>query len=168
MSRYLVAVLDGTKARFLTLAPVEFEGYESGPNLIEHDGLHSAENEMHGQELWANTKTGRNRGTSGQAHGYDDHRSKHLIEFERRFAQSITHHIIDLANTHGSRHLVLVAEPQLLGFMRDEMGTSLPKTLTVDEVAKDLCRMSVKDLHDYLAVRSLLPAFKRITTRAMV
>ncbi len=161
MSQYLVAVIDGIKARFLTLSPVEFDGYESGPNLIEHDSLHSAEKEMQGQDLWANTKTGRNRGTAGQAHSYDDHRSNHMMEFERRFAQTIVSRIIELSTSHEVQQLILVAEPQTLGIMREVMSSGLPRQLTVHEVAKDLCRMSVKELHHYLADRSLLPAFKR-------
>ena len=163
MSRYLVAIIDGTKARFLTLNPVEFEGYESGPTLVEHDGLHSSEKEMHGQDLWANTKTGRNRGTSGQAHGYDDHRNNHIVEFERRFAQSITRQIMDMVNAHEARRLILVAEPQILGIMREATASCLPPKLKVHEVAKDLCRMTVKELQRYLAERSLIPAFNRVT-----
>ncbi|NER79364.1 MAG: host attachment protein [Leptolyngbya sp. SIO1D8] len=161
MSQYLVAVIDGTKARFLTLSPTELGEYESGPNLIERQKLHSAAKEMQGQDLWANTKTGRNRGTSGQAHGYDDHRNNHMIEFERRFAQSITSQISELSKTHGIQQLILVAEPQILGILRHVMPSNLLRQLTVHEVTKDLCRMSIKELHHYLAERSLLPAFKR-------
>lgn len=162
MSQYLVAVIDGTKARFLTLRPVELEGYESGPNLIEHEGLHSTEKEMPGQALWANTKTGRNRGTSGQAHSYDDHRSNHMMEFEKRFAQSIASRITDLSKDHDIRQLILVAEPQILGLMREVMSSSLPRQIALHELAKDLCRLRTQELHTYLADRSLLPAFKRV------
>ncbi|MBE9103259.1 host attachment protein [Vacuolonema iberomarrocanum] len=161
MSQYLVAVIDGTKARFLTLSPVEFDGYESGPNLIEYESLYSAEKDMQGQDLWANTKTGRNRGTAGQAHSYDDHRENHMVEFERRFTQKIVNQILDLSTSHEVQQLILVAEPQMLGIMREMMVSGLPKRLIVHEVGKDLCRMTAKELHDYLAERSLLPAFKR-------
>ena len=165
MSQYLVAVINGTKARFLTLSPVEFNEYESGPNLIEHEAMVSVEKEMQGQELWANTKTGRNRGTSGQAHGYDDHRNNHMIEFERRFAQMIVRHMADLTKTHGVKNLVLVAEPQILGILREVIDGNLTRQLNVAEVAKDLFRLSIKDLHEYLAKRSLLPVFNRVAAR---
>ena len=165
MNQYLVAVVNGTKARFLTLSSAEFNEYEPGPNLIEHEALVSAENEMQGQELWANTKTGRNRGTSGQAHSYDDHRNKHMFEFERRFAQTIVQRIIDLSQAHQTKHLILVAEPQILGILREAKTAGLSKQLVVTEVAKDLFRMGIKDLHDYLAKRSLLPGFHRVAVR---
>lgn len=161
MSQYLVAVMDGSKARFFTLNPGELDINEAGPDLIEQDPLHNAEKGMPGQDLWANTKTGRNQGRSGQAHSYDDHRSNHMAEFERRFAQAIMSRVLDLSQTQAVRHLVLVAEPQILGIIRQVMPSSLPQPLTVHEVAKDLCRMSGKELHTYLADRSLLPAFKR-------
>jgi protein required for attachment to host cells len=162
MSQYLVAVIDGANARFLTLSPLELEGYESGPNLIEQERLHNAETEMPGQELWANTKTGRNRGAAGQAHSYDDHRSNHRVEFERRFAQTIGGRIAELSQRHHVQQLILVAEPQALGILREVVSSGLPSHLTVHEVNKDLCRLSTKALHDYLAERSLLPAFKRL------
>lgn len=161
MGQYLVAVIDGTKARFFTLNSTEVTEYEAGPNLVEHESLHNAEKEMQGQELWANTKTGRNRGTAGQAHSYDDHRSQHMVEFERRFAQNITQHLGELTKTYPIRQLVLVAEPQILGILRDTLRPSLPPKLTIHEVAKDLCSMSAKDIHTYLADRSLLPVYNR-------
>ena len=45
MNTYLVAVVDGAFARFLTLQPVEMPDYESGPNLVEQERLSSAEKE---------------------------------------------------------------------------------------------------------------------------
>ncbi|MEL6138922.1 MAG: host attachment protein [Cyanobacteria bacterium J06628_6] len=165
MTQYLVAVVDGMKARFLTLCPLEFEGYESGPNLIEHEGLVNAERDTAGQELWDNKQTGRNRAASGQSHRYDDHRNKHIVEFERRFAQAITQRIVELSQTYDTRRLILAAEPQILGILRDTMTSHLPSQLKMQEVAKDLCRMSVKELHDYLAHQSLLPAYERIGVR---
>ncbi|ASC71419.1 hypothetical protein XM38_023710 [Halomicronema hongdechloris C2206] len=161
MGHYLVAVIDGTTARFLTLNPTEVTEYEAGPHLVERDSLHNAEQEMPGQELWANTKAGRNRGGSGQAHSYDDHRKQHRMAFEYRFAQSVASRITQLSQTHPVRQLILVAEPQILGILRNVLPSNLPQQLTVQEVAKDLCRMSSKELHTYLADRSLLPAFKR-------
>ena len=162
MRQYLVAVINGTKARFFSLKPVELKGYEAGPNLVEHESLLSIEKEMQGQDLWANTKTGRNRGTSGQAHSYNDHRNNHMVEFEKRFAHSIAGRIADLSKIYEAQQLILVAEPQILGLMREVMSSGLPRQMTLQELAKDLCRLSPKELHDYLAERSLLPAFKRM------
>jgi protein required for attachment to host cells len=161
MSQYLVAVLDGTKARFFTLNPDGVNAYEAGPHLVEQKSLCNAEKELHGQDLWANTKTGRNRSSSGSGHNYDDHRSNHMVEFERRVAQSVTNHIAELSRTYLTRHLILVAEPQILGILRNAMSSNLSQQLAIHQIAKDLCHFRAREIHDYLADQSLLPAFNR-------
>lgn len=166
MQRFLVVVLDGTKARFLTLAPVEFPETESGPNLIEQDELLNPANEMAGQDLWANTKTGRNRGSGGQSHNYDDHRSRHIAEFGRKFAQEVTTHIDDLIREHQSDCLVLIAEPQILGLLRESLHASNGRSVTIHEMAKDLCRLKSREIHEYLTKKEILPARQRaLSTR---
>ncbi|BAY08229.1 host attachment protein [Calothrix sp. NIES-2098] len=161
MNRYLVAVIDGTKARFFTLKPSELPGYDSGPHLIEHEALLSSNSELQGQELWASTKTGRNRGVAGQAHSYDDRRDSHLIEFERRFTQSITNKIVNLIQTHQIQQVLMIAEPRILSSIREGLTPVLPKNIKIHEIAKELCHLKPHELHDYLASKQLLPPHKR-------
>ncbi|MBW4615988.1 MAG: host attachment protein [Desmonostoc vinosum HA7617-LM4] len=163
MSLFLVAVIDGAKARFFTLEPQEFPEYESGPNLIEHQALSNSVKELPGQELWASTKTGRNRGAGDQAHSYDDHREKHMIEFERRFAQTIAAHIVNLIQVHHSQQLLMIAEPQILSLMREALIIVLPKNLKFSELTKNLCHLKPHELHEYVASKKLLPAYKRVS-----
>lgn len=165
MVKFAVAVINGTQARFFTLDSTATSEYESSPNLIEHEGLVDSTKELHGQELWANTKTGRNKGTSGQAHSYDDHRQNHEVEFEKRFAHKITTAMGNLIQTHQARHLILVAEPQILGILREVMNDSLFKNLKVDEVDKDICQLKTTQIHDYLAKKELLPACQKVYPR---
>jgi protein required for attachment to host cells len=161
MHKSIVAVIDGSRARFLTLEPVDFPEHESGPNLIEQAELYNASHEQPDQELWANVKTGRNRGAGGQSHSYDDHRQNHRVEFERRFAQEITSQLISFTQIHQAQHLLLVAEPQILGLMREALAPVLPKHLKLNELAKDLCQLKPNQLHDYLASKELLPAHRK-------
>lgn len=156
MTRFLVAVVDGAKARFLTLEPLDAPELESGPDLTERCELLNPATEMAGQDLWASTKTGRNRGSGGGGHSYDDHRGNHLVEFERRFAQAIGAQMESLATAYDLKTLVLVAEPQILGILRDCLAGANGR-LQVQELAKDLCKMTPRQLQDYLAQRSLLP-----------
>ena len=165
MAKFAVAVLDGTSARFFTLDSAARAEYESSPNLSEHEGLSDSTKELHSQELWANTKTGRNRGTSGQAHSYDDHRQNHELEFEKRFANRISSAMLKMIKTHQAKQLILVAEPQILGMMREAMTDKLFKTLNLAEVAKDICHFNVNQIHDYLAKKELLPACRRVYSR---
>jgi protein required for attachment to host cells len=160
MNHTLVAVLNGTKARFFTLASANFPENEPGPDLIECETLINKANEMSGQDLWASSKTGRNRGSAGQSHSYDDRRQNHTIEFEQRFSQNIVSRMQALIESARIRHLILVAEPQMLGIVRGPINTELSKMVEVKELAKDLCQWSVRDLHEYLASKKLLPARK--------
>jgi protein required for attachment to host cells len=165
MAKFAVAVINGTQARFFTLDSHVLSEYESGPNLLEQDSLTNSLNEVHGQELWANTKTGRNRGSSSQAHGYDDHRQQHELEFEKRFASNISDKMLDIIQAHEARHLILVAEPQILGLMREAMTDKSFSNLKITEVAKDICQFSTKQIHDYLAKNELLPACQKVYSR---
>lgn len=158
MRQCLVAVMDGSKVRFLTLKSLDLASDEAGATLIEQDSLFNRAQEMQGQELWANVKTGRNRGAAGQAHSDDNHRQNHRVELERRFAQAVDNRMTDLAEQHQMRHVILVTKPQIVGILQD-LAVDLPQQFTVHEVAKDLCCMSPQELQQYLAERSLLPAF---------
>ena len=157
MNQSAVAVIDGTRARFFTLEQAEVPEYESGPNLVERECLFNSAKELQGKELWANTKTGRNRGSGSQAHGYDDHRNNHVGEIERSFAKEIVTKIVDLTNANQCQRLVLVAEPQILGFVREALTPMLPSNLKIQELAKDLCKLKSLELHEYLAEKKLLP-----------
>jgi protein required for attachment to host cells len=158
MNRTLVAVLNGTRARFLILEPVDVPESEAGPNLIEHEALINEENEMLGQDLWASSKTGRNRGSSGQSHSYDDRRDNHLAEFGHRFSQSIGSRIQAFVESHQIHQVLIVSEPQMLGVLRESLNAKIGKTVTISELGKDLCQLSAHDLHEYLASKKLLPA----------
>ncbi len=165
MSKFTVAVINGTQARFFILDSTATSEYESGPNLIEQEGLSDVTKELHGQELWANVKTGRNRGSSGQAHSYDDHRQNHETEFEKRFANKISNAMLNIIKTEETKQLILVAEPQILGLMRETMTDKLFTTLNISEVAKDICNFNVNQIHDYLAKKQLLPACQKFYSR---
>ncbi|ACK73442.1 conserved hypothetical protein [Gloeothece citriformis PCC 7424] len=157
MNQFVVAVIDGTRARFFTLEPAESPEYQSGPNLIERDCLTNTTNETQGRDLWANTKTGRNRGAGSQAHGYDDHRQKHLNEFERSFAKEIVNKIIHLSHDYHAQEVIVVAEPKILGLVREFITSQVPKTLKVQELPKDLCKLKALEIHEYLSDKKMLP-----------
>ena len=136
MNRFLVVTIDGTKARFFTFEPADLPIDDSGSKLIEREQLDNPSNSLHGQELWANTKTGRNRGSKGKGHTYDDRRQNHVIEFERQFTKEIVNKIIELDRTYSTQRLLLVAEPQILGIMRERLSSILPRTHRISELAK--------------------------------
>ena len=158
MNRFLLAVIDGTKARFLTLEPADLAEPKSRPHLMEQNCLLNPAKELQGQELWASAKAGCNRGIAGRAHSYNERRKNHMIEFERRFSQTVTTQILHLIEAHQAQQLLLIVEPQFLGLIRDILVPVLPKTITINELAKNLCHLKPHELHEYLASKELLPA----------
>ncbi|RMF22514.1 MAG: host attachment protein [Cyanobacteria bacterium J083] len=165
MGKFAVAVIDGARARFFTLDSTSTLEHEPGPKLIEHEDLFNPNRKLQGKELWANTKTGRNHGSNGQDHSYDDHRQAHEVEFEKRFAQAIAQRLVEIIQTHQSKNLILVAEPQILGIMREAMTDSSFNGLNIKEIDKNISHLSSHEIHDYLAKKKLLPAFKRVFLR---
>ncbi|MDJ0620957.1 MAG: host attachment protein [Calothrix sp. MO_192.B10] len=164
MNQILVTVMDRTRARFLTLESAQFPEYESGPNLIEQKSILNPIQELQGKELWANVKTGRNQGLGSKAHAYDDRRESHVVEFERRFAQMIAHEILNLTQSWHIQQVLLVAEPQILGVVRQEVIPVLPKNLQIQDLAKDLCNHRPLEIHEHLANHNLLPTRQRISS----
>ncbi|EKQ66897.1 protein required for attachment to host cells [Leptolyngbyaceae cyanobacterium JSC-12] len=157
MQNYIVAVVSSAKAKLFILEPADFPEYEASPKLIEFEELNNSIQELHRQDFWSDTKPGRNRGTAGQAHGYDDHRGNHRVELERRFAQEIVTKLTQLITTKPLYQLLLIAEPHILGIMREVLIPELPKNLKFNELAKDLCQLKAHELYEYLAAKDLLP-----------
>lgn len=161
MGEYCVVVADGAHARFLSLEPADLPGVESGPNLVERDSLVNAEGEMSGRELWTDPKSGRNTtSSSGMTHGYDDHRDRHMDEFLRRFANKITESALRFTKEQQAKKLVLVAEKRMLGFLRHELVIPPNTDIEVKDLAKDLTKLSLNDLHSHLGKEGLLPQRK--------
>lgn len=157
MTQYCVVVTNGARARFFSLEPAEFPELESGPTLVEHKHLTNAPREAQNNELWSETKTGRNRAANGgPAHGYDDHRSRHEDEYERRFANNVAAECCRLSKSHNASDLVVVSQKRMLGFLRSAMESRL-NGINTYEVPKDLSKLSPQDLHEHLARDNLLP-----------
>src|SRR3989304_8495316 len=91
MGEYCVVVADGTRARFFSLESAALPGLESGPNLVEQDCLINPEGDTPPHELWSGDKSGPSKSSSGgPSHAFDDHRSRHMDEFMRRYANQIS------------------------------------------------------------------------------
>jgi len=160
MSDYCVVVAEGARARFFTLEPVEVPELESGPNLKEWSTLTNPEHKAHQKDVFTDVRSGRNRGNPGEAHAYDDHRDQHDVEMEHRFARTIAGEIEQFTNQHGKSKVVLCAEKKMLGFLRGALNGHTRPEMQIQEVAKDLTRLSARDLHEKLAKDGKLPRRK--------
>ena len=134
---------------------------ESGPNLVERDCLVNSEAEMQGREIWTDPKSGRNTtSTTGMTHGYDDHRDRHMDEFLRRFANKISQNALRFTQEQHAKKLVLVAEKRMLGFLRNELAIPPHTNIEVNDLAKDLTKLNLTDLHSHLGKEGLIPQRK--------
>jgi len=162
MSDYCVIVTGGAHARFFTLEPVEFSELESGPRLIERGELFNPEREIAGRDLYADSKMGRGRAPhGGPAHGYDDHRSQHDKEFDRRFAHKVSEKASSLAQANQARYVILVAPAYMLGLLRQELDIIFKHDVKVHILEKDMAKFPPKKIHDHLAKVQMLPPLKR-------
>ena len=165
MANYCVVVTSGAHARFFTLKTLAAPVLESGPKLIERGELFNPEKEIPGRELYADPKSGRSRAPhGGPAHGYDDHRSQHEDECDRRFASEVLKKTKGLARAEKARHLILIAPARMLGCLRQHLEIIVKQGMKVHEFAKDISKLNSAEIHDYLAKEGLLPARKSTPT----
>jgi protein required for attachment to host cells len=162
MSDYCVVVTGGVHARFFTLEPVEFPELESGPRLVDQGEILNPEKGMLERDLYTDAKPGRGRSPQGgRAHGYDDHRSGHEDESERRFVRRILERTRQLAKESKARVIVLAAPARMLGLLRQEFDIIGKHGMEVHELAKDMTKFSPAEIHDHLAKEQLLPSRER-------
>jgi protein required for attachment to host cells len=162
MSDYCVVVAGGAHARFFTLEPVEFPEMESGPRLIHCGELFNPQKESAGKDLYADPKTGRGRAArGGPAHGYDDHRSHHEDELDRRFSRKVLAEACSLIKTCNTRFLIFVASAPMLGILRQELHLLNKQGVQIKEVAKDMTKFSPRRIHNCLARENILPECRK-------
>jgi len=157
MNQNCVVVAGGTRARFFTLEEAQCPELESGPNLREINDMINPEGDMRDDQLWSDMKSGRNRGAGGSAHGYDDHRTQHEDEFERRFARSVAQEAARITRNSSTKHLVLVAQKRILGMLRSELEPLMKSGIAIRELAKDLTKLAPIELQAHLAREQLVP-----------
>ena len=158
MSEYCVVIADSYRARFFTLEDARVPEVESGPNLFEHSDLVNPEVAVPGRDHFSAVKSGLNMAPrGGPAHGYDDHRSRHVDERDRRFAKRIADTAIDQVCRHGARCLVLSATSRMLGFLREAISSPTRTKLEIREVTKDLASRNGMQIHRCLSEAGLLP-----------
>ena len=156
MKHSCVVVADGARCRFFTVEEPLEPRFEGGPGLLEHIDLVNPEGEIAGKKLFGNQKSGRGRAPCrGSAHGFDDHRSRHLDEVERRFARRVVDAVLSFARENRAERIVLVADSRMLGILRDELDAE-KHAFALDELAQDLSSHAVSHIQDVLTHRGLL------------
>jgi len=143
-------------ARFFTLEPVEFPELGPRPKLMACTELENKEIKD-SQEIFADSKTGRGAAPmGGGVHGYEDKRDQHVNELRRRFAMDVLNKIKKLADTEGSRVIILAASARMRKFMYPMMEPLSRQGYRIHKLSKNIINFSPQKLHEYLAKNGLI------------
>lgn len=155
MTRHCILIADGARARLFTAGDARGA---SAVKLEEQEDLLNPERSLPAREVFSNLKSGKNRAPRGAEYSYDDHRSRHRDENERRFAKQITAAVARLIRREEPDWFVVVAEPRLLGMLRGLLDDALPATLPRTELAADLSWHALPNIRAELERHNVLPA----------
>lgn len=144
-----IIVADGRRARLFVA--VAGGGAQPGAGLVERESLVNTDYRAHGADLPGRTKSERvmNR-QAGDVHPIDARRDQHRLELERRFAREIAQHAAALTQSWPDGHVVLVAEPRMLGLLREPLHKALRPDIELKELAKDYSHFTAAELRDHL------------------
>ncbi len=159
-----IVVADGGRARVFFLEASEAP--RAPFRLVERGALDNPDLRSRGFSTTGRppTETNTNR-EAGPVHPIGAQRERHRIELERRFAMEIVRNTAALVESWSDGVVVLVADPRMLGLLRDSVRNALKPALHVKELAKDYAHLTAAELYDHLALNGLVPAPRGGDTR---
>jgi protein required for attachment to host cells len=154
MSTACIAVVDASRARLFTLERTA-ENENVREELTEQRDLVNPARRLRPAELFSESRPGSSR-TGGLQYAFDDHRDAHLEALDAEFARTIIGEVLGLLKSTHAERLIMCASPHMLGQLRD--AGDLPKDVAVDEMPRDLVKLTPSQLRDQLTAYELLPA----------
>lgn len=139
MTHVCILVADDAQARFFMV--VESADAPRGVRLQEIARLVNPEARMHG---------GGSQGVSGAR------REHHRLERERRFSALIVERAAKLVEKCRGGRMLVIAEPQLLGLLREPLRHALRSEIRLDELARDYSALSISELERVLVHQGLI------------
>lgn len=157
MNETLIIVADAKRARFFAVEPSDAP--RNRVKLVERVTLANTDVEGARKGGAARVKTERvsNR-DAGDVHPIEGRRQQHRIELERRFGREITRQAAKLSRAWNGGIVVLIAEPRLLGLMREQLRDALEPAVELKELAKNYTRLTPTGLQKRLDLKHPLPA----------
>jgi protein required for attachment to host cells len=166
VNRICIAVADATRARLYTFEELAAPPGERTQEMRERVTLVHPARRMRPSQLFSDPRPGSDRAPNGRTFGLDDHREASLRHMDRQFAVDIVEEIRGLARAEGFRRVVLAASPRMLGILRELTGPLVDAGMSLQEIDRDLVRLSIVELHDRLSDQGLLPVRERISSQA--
>ena len=98
---------------------------------------------------------------SGQAsireeQALDDQRDQHVSQLDDQFARMAMAALRELIDEHPTQRAVICASPRMLGRLRAAAPGLLPGDIALDEIPRDLVKLSPGQVRAELASRGLL------------
>ncbi|HXF67137.1 MAG TPA: host attachment protein [Burkholderiales bacterium] len=155
--RSCIIVADARRARFYGIEPSD--GESRGTSLVERMVLTNPSPRERGRSVTGRVRTETNTDRqAGPMHPMVAQRERHRVELERRFGQEIARRAGEIVRDWKQGTLVLIAEPRLLGLVREPLRRVLHPGIEVKELAKDYTQLAPAELLEHLAPDSLVPA----------
>jgi protein required for attachment to host cells len=148
-----VVVADGARARVFRVDSSD----DARPRLVETDDLVNAEYQARGANVLPMVRSTRNTGRqSGPMHPYAQRRLRHRLELEKRFAQEVVAKVAGVTQAWNRGSVVLIAEPRMLGLLREAGRGALKHGVAVKELAKDFTQLTASELREHLAASGII------------
>ena len=160
MYRVCIALVDATRARLFTFERVT-EGPDTREELIERTDLVNPQRRRRASEVFSDTRPGSSR-VGHLQYAFDDHRDHHVSQTDERFARMAMAALRELIDEHPTQRVVICASPRMLGRLRGAAPGLLPGDIALDELPRDLVKLSPGEVRAELASRDLLPRVERI------
>ena len=164
MKRACIAIVDASRARLYTYD----EENEPTSQLREIRDLVNPGRRLRASEMFSETRPslghpGRPGLSREPGSTRDDHRDDHIDMMDMKFAKEIVAEIDRILKAGHYGHLIVVASPRMLGELRKANGVLKRNNLVVDEIPRDLAKLTSSQLHDHLASMELLPPRARLS-----
>lgn len=156
MDNVCVVVADSRRARIFVAQ--QTDAPRARVRLVERGSLGNPDLRSRGRSVTGRprTETNTNR-EAGPVHPIGAQRARHKVELERRFSMEVARKAAALARNWTTGSVVLVADPRMLGFLRDAVRSALKPPIRVKELAKDYARLTASRLRDRLAADGIVP-----------
>lgn len=155
MDRTCVVVADARRARIFGVEP---DGPRSKVKLVERAELANPDLRELGTSVTGRVRTETNTNReAGPMHPMEAQRERHRGELEQRFGREIAGRLGEVVRGWKDGTIVLVAEPRLLGLVREPVRKALGAGIALKELAKDYASLTAAELHDRLTLNSIIP-----------
>jgi protein required for attachment to host cells len=155
MNNTCLIVADRSRARLFVVVPDDSPRRKM--RLSERVTLVNEEAKARGRDGAGGVKSERNTNRqAGPMHPIVAQRERHRLEHERRFGGEVVEHALRLTAAWEQGVMVLIAEPRLLGLMRERLRSALRSEIKLEELARDYAGLSTAELERMVTKQKLI------------